>query len=73
LGYGFFKPVAVNPLLAYLLHVMFIYVFRLIGIAGFYGTELGSGIIGILRAMVYTGFIYLLTRLLTRAGLRLRL
>lgn len=71
--YDFFKPLAINPLLAYLLHVMFIYVFRLIGIAAFYGSEWGSGGIGILRSLLYTGFIYLITRLLTRAGLRLRL
>ncbi|MDX9777394.1 MAG: hypothetical protein RBT43_01385 [bacterium] len=52
---------------------MFIYVFRLIGIAAFYGSGLGSGGIGILRSLLYTGFIYLITRLLTWAGLRLRL
>lgn len=71
--YDFFKPLAVNPLLAYLLHVMFTYVFQLIGIAALYGSEWGSGGIGILRSLLYTGFIYLITRLLTRAGLRLRL
>ena len=71
--YDFFKPLAVNSLLAYILHVMFIYVFRLIGIAAFYGSGLGSGGIGILRSLLYTGFIYLITRLLTWAGLRLRL
>jgi predicted acyltransferase len=72
-AYGFFKPVAANPLLAYLLHVQFIYFFQIIGIAGFYGSEPGAGIIGILRAIVYTGFIYILTRLLSRAGIRLKL
>ncbi|MCF7832347.1 MAG: DUF5009 domain-containing protein [Candidatus Marinimicrobia bacterium] len=71
--YGFFKPVASNPLLAYLLHVMFIYVFRLIGFSSFYGNELGSGIIGLARSIVYTAFIYLITRLLTKAGVRLKL
>ncbi len=72
-AYPFFKPIAVNPLLAYLLHVMLIYVFRLAGFASFYGSQLGAGIIGILRAAAYTGFIYLITRLLTKAGVKLKL
>lgn len=72
-GYAFFRPVAVNPLLAYLLHVMFIYVFQLIGISAFYSGELGAGIVGILRSLLYTLFIYYVTRLLTNAGVRLKL
>jgi heparan-alpha-glucosaminide N-acetyltransferase len=71
--YNFFKPVASNPLLAYLLHVMFIYIFRLIGISSFYGHQLGSGILGIVRSIVYTTFIYMITKLLTQAGIRLKL
>ena len=70
--YVFFKPVAANPLLAYLLHVMFIYVFRLIGFAEFYG-EAGHGLLGIARSIVYTAFIYVLTYILTKAGIRLKL
>lgn len=72
-AYAFFRPVAVNPLLAYLLHVMLIYVFRLTGFASFYGAQLGNGITGILRALAYTGLIYLITLLLTKAGVRLKL
>lgn len=71
--YGFFRPVASNPLLAYLLHVMFIYIFKLIGISSFYGKELGDGSIGIVRALVFTAFIYFITRLLTKHGVRLKL
>ena len=71
-AYGFFKPIAANPLLAYLLHVMFIYVFRLIGFSNFYG-DIGNGLPGILRSILYTAFIYILTRLLTKAGVRLKL
>ena len=71
-AYGFFKPVAANPLLAYLLHVMFIYVFRLIGMSNFYG-EIGNGFPGIIRSILYTTFIYLLTLGLTKAGIRLKL
>lgn len=73
LAYGFFKPVAVNPLLAYLLHVMFIYVFRLVGLMPFYSAELGHGLIGIFRSLAYTGFIYLTTALLSKTGFRLKL
>ena len=71
-AYGFFKPVAASPLLAYLLHVMFIYVFRLIGMSNFYG-EIGNGFPGIIRSILYTTFIYLLTLGLTKAGIRLKL
>lgn len=71
--YGFFKPIASNPLLAYLLHVMFIYVFRLIGFSDFYGNELGNGFIGIIRSIVYVAFIYLLAWLLMKARVRLKL
>jgi predicted acyltransferase len=71
-AYDFFRPIAVNPLLAYLLHVMFIYVFKLIGIAEFYG-ELGNGLLGIVRSIAYTAFIYVLTYFLTKAGVRLKL
>jgi predicted acyltransferase len=69
---AFFKPIAVNPLLAYLLHVMFIYVFKLIGFSELYG-DMGDGVMGIARSILYTAFIYLLTRGLTRAGVRLKL
>lgn len=71
--YGFFKPVASNPLLAYLLHVMFIYIFKLIGISSFYGNELANGLIGIARSITFTAFIYMITQLLTHAGVRLKL
>ncbi|MFA6617758.1 MAG: DUF5009 domain-containing protein [Candidatus Neomarinimicrobiota bacterium] len=71
--YPFFKPIATNPLLAYMLHVMFIYVFQLIGFSSFYGNQLGSGLIGILRSILYTVFIYAITGLLTKAGVRLKL
>jgi predicted acyltransferase len=71
-AYDFFRPIAVNPLLAYLLHVMFIYVFKLIGVSEFYG-ELGNGLLGIVRSIAYTAFIYVLTYFLTKAGVRLKL
>lgn len=70
--YGFFKPIAINPLLVYLLHVMFIYIFRLIGLSSFYG-DIGNGLLGVGRSILYTAFIYMLTRLLTRFGIRLKL
>lgn len=72
-AYAFFRPIAVNPLLAYLLHVMFIYIFRLIGLMPFYSAELGHGLIGIVRSIAYTGLIYLITALLSKSGLRLKL
>lgn len=71
--YGFFKPIASNPLLAYLLHVMFIYIFRIVGFSHFYGKNLGSGLIGIGRSLVFTALIYLITRILTKNGIKLKL
>ena len=71
-AYSFFKPVSGNPLLAYLLHVLFIYIFELIGFSEFY-SQLGNGFIGILRSITYTMFIYFLTLLLTRVGIKLKL
>jgi heparan-alpha-glucosaminide N-acetyltransferase len=71
--YGFFKPVAINPLLAYLLHVMMVYVFQLLGFSDLYGSALGSGAVGVLRSLLFTALIYTICAALTKAGLRLKL
>lgn len=71
--YPFLKPIATNPLLAYMLHVMFVYVFQVIGFSSFYGNQLGNGLIGIMRSILYTAFIYIITGLLTKVGVRLKL
>lgn len=71
--YSFFKPIASNPLLAYLLHVLFIYIFMFTGFIYFYGNQLGSGMLGIVRSLAYTFFIYAVSRWLTGLGVRLKL
>jgi heparan-alpha-glucosaminide N-acetyltransferase len=66
-----FKPAGMNPLLAYILPSIFYSLITLIGIT-FY-SELGYGITGIIRSLVFSFFILGITHLLTKLNVRLHL
>jgi heparan-alpha-glucosaminide N-acetyltransferase len=68
---SFLKPAGMNPLLAYILPSIFYSLITLMGIT-FY-SELGYGITGIIRSIVFSFFILGITHLLTKLNIRLHL
>jgi heparan-alpha-glucosaminide N-acetyltransferase len=66
-----FKPAGTNPLLAYILPSIFYSLLTLIGVT-FY-SELGYGVIGIIRSLVFSFFILGITHLMTKLNIRLHL
>jgi heparan-alpha-glucosaminide N-acetyltransferase len=65
------KPAGVNPLLAYILPSIFYSLITLAGIT-FY-SELGYGVTGIVRSLLFSFFILGVTHILTRLNVRLHL
>lgn len=67
-----FQPSAQNPLTAFLLPAVFYILFDLLSIPYFQWGHI-SGVIGILRAILFTGLILLTTHILTHFKIRLKL
>jgi len=68
---SFLTPAGVNPLLAYILPSIF-YAFITLSGLSFY-SELGDGIIGITRSLLFTLFILFITQVLTKLNIKLHL
>ncbi|MDD3807088.1 MAG: DUF5009 domain-containing protein [Candidatus Marinimicrobia bacterium] len=67
-----FQPTAQNPLTAYLLPAIFYILFDLFSIPYFVWGQAGGGY-GILRSLLFSGFILWVTHLLTRCKIQLKL
>ncbi|NCS88924.1 MAG: hypothetical protein AUK34_13960 [Ignavibacteria bacterium CG2_30_36_16] len=70
--FSFIKPAGSNPLLAYMLPSI---IYAIIGLTNFsiYGTMFGDGWVGIIRSLVFSFFILVLTGLLTKMKIKLHL
>jgi heparan-alpha-glucosaminide N-acetyltransferase len=69
---AFVKPAGENTLLTYLLPDMYYYLAALVGFT-YLGTHFNTGAFGVMRAIVFTSLMLLVSAALTRSRIRLQL